>query len=296
MPGPGDAVASLEVRADLVSLLYGVRVTNQAGKAELFLRLHQGETPLLLSNPWDVGTAKLLASLGFRALATTSSGHAATLGRLDGGVSRDEALGHAAAIVGATDLPVSADLENCFADDPDDVAATVRLAMDAGLAGCSVEDYTGNDDHPIYEPAHAADRVAAAAEAAHSGSVRLVLTARSENYLHNRPDLSDTIARLQAFQAAGADVLYAPGVTEAADIQRIVESVDLPVNVLALPGVPPVAELAELGVARVSVGGGLSLVGLGAVAKAAGELLHAGTYSYWDQAREGIAARDTAFE
>jgi len=271
-------------------------VTNQAVKAEQFLRLHHGETPLLLPNPWDVGTAKLLASLGFSALATTSSGHAATLGRLDGGVSRDEALGHAAAIVGATDLPVSADLENCFADNPGDVAETVSLAIDAGLAGCSVEDYTGNDDDPIYEPAHAADRVAAAAEAAHSDSVRLVLTARSENYLHNRPDLDDTIARLQAFQAAGADVLYAPGIIDSADIRRIVESVDLPINVLALPGVPSIAELAELGVARVSVGGGLNLVGLGAVAKAAGELLHEGTYSYWDQAREGIAARDTAFE
>lgn len=275
---------------------YGVTVTNQAVKAEQFLRLHHGETPLLLPNPWDEGTAKLFFALGFRALATTSSGHAATLGRLDGGVTRDEALGHAAAIVAATDLPVSADLENCFADDPAGVADTVRLAMDTGVAGCSVEDYTGSDDHPIYELAHAADRVAAAAEAAHSKPVRLVLTARSENYLHNRPDLSDTVARLQAFQAAGADVLYAPGVIEAADIRRIVESVDLPVNVLALPGVPSVAELAELGVARVSVGGGLNLVGLGAVVKAARELLQAGTYSYWDQAQEGIAVRSTAFE
>lgn len=270
-------------------------MTNQAVKAEQFLRLHHGETPLLLPNPWDVGTAKLLASLGFRALATTSSGHAATLGRLDGSVTRDEALDHAAVIVAATDLPVSADLENGFADDPRAVAETVLLAKKTGLAGCSVEDYTGSDDHPIYEQAHATDRVAAAAEAAHSNPVRLVLTARSENYLHNRPDLSDTIARLQAFQTAGADVLYAPGVTEAADIRRIVESVDLPVNVLALPGVPSIAELTELGVARVSVGGGLSLVGLGAVAKAARELLDAGTYSYWDQAQEGIAARNAAF-
>jgi len=174
-----------------------VTVTTQAVKAEQFLRLHHGETPLLLANPWDAGTAKLFFSLGFRALATTSSGHAATLGRLDGGVTRDEALSHAAAIVAATDLPVSADLENCFADDPTGVADTVRLAMDTGLAGCSVEDYTGRDDHPIYELAHAADRVAAAAEAAHSKPVRLVLTARSENYLHNRPDLSDGIAEIR---------------------------------------------------------------------------------------------------
>ncbi len=271
-------------------------MTNQAVKAEQFLELHHGATPLLLPNPWDVGTAKLLASLGFRALATTSSGHAATLGRLDGDVTRDEALDHAAVIVAATELPVSADLENCFGDDPHDVAETVRLAVEAGLAGCSIEDYTGSDDHPIYEQAHAADRVAAAAEAAHSDPVHLVLTARSENYLHNRPDLSETIARLQAFQTAGADVLYAPGVTEAADIRLIVESVDLPVNVLALPGVPSVTELTELGVARVSVGGGLNLVGLGAVAQAARELLEEGTYNYWNQAQQGIAARNAAFD
>ena len=269
---------------------------SQAAKAERFLQLHRGETPLLLPNPWDAGTAKLFASLGFSALATTSSGHAATLGRVDGRVTRAEALDHATAIVAATDLPVSADLENCFSDDPAGVADTVRLAVSAGLVGCSVEDYSGDDDHPIYESDHAADRVAAAAEAAHSGPVRLVLTARSENYLHQRTDLGDTISRLQAFQEAGADVLYAPGVTEAGDLRTIVESVDLPVNVLALPGVPPVAELAEIGVARISVGGGFNLVGLGAVAKAALELLDEGTYGYWEQAKAGAKARNTAFD
>ena len=144
-------------------------------------------------------------------MATTSSGHAATLGRLDGALTHTEALDHAAIIVAATDLPVSADLENCFADDPEGVANTVRLAKETGLAGCSIEDYTGNSDDPIYEASHAAERVAAAAEAAHSGSVRLVLTARAENHLHGRDDLADTIHRLQSFQAAGADVLYAPG-------------------------------------------------------------------------------------
>ena len=269
---------------------------SQAAKAERFLQLHRGETPLLLPNPWDAGTAKLFASLGFSALATTSSGHAATLGRVDGRVTRAEALDHATAIVAATDLPVSADLENCFSDDPAGVADTVRLAVSAGLVGCSVEDYSGDDDHPIYESDHAADRVAAAAEAAHSGPVRLVLTARSENYLHQRTDLGDTISRLQAFQEAGADVLYAPGVTEAGDLRTIVESVDLPVNVLALPGVPPVAELAEIGVARISVGGGFNLVGLGAVANAALELLDEGTYGYWEQATAGAAARNAAFD
>lgn len=271
-------------------------MTDPASKAQRFLELHHGDSPLLLPNPWDVGSARLFASIGFQALATTSSGHAATLGRLDGGVTRDEALAHAATIVDATDLPVSADLENCFADDPAGVAETVRLAVAAGLAGCSVEDHTGNADDPIYPPDLAAERVAVAAEAAHAGPVRLVLTARSENFLHGRPDLEDTISRLQAFQEAGADVLYAPGLTDAADIRRVVEAVDLPVNVLALPTVPPVGVLAELGVKRISVGSGFSLVGIGAVAAAARELLEAGTYGFWTQATAGVAARDAAFD
>src|SRR5215208_6354097 len=183
-----------------------------------FLGLHHESTPLLLPNPWDVGSAKLLASLGFRALATTSSGFAATLGRVDGSVTREEALAHGAAIAAATALPVSADLENLFADDPEGVAQTVRLAIDAGLAGCSIEDYSGRDDDPIYDSAAAAERVAAAAEAAHSGPRPFVLTARSENFLHGRRDLDDTIARLQAYQEAGADVLYAPGLRSIGDI------------------------------------------------------------------------------
>jgi 2-methylisocitrate lyase-like PEP mutase family enzyme len=269
---------------------------DQASRAQRFLELHHADSPLLLPNPWDVGSAKLFANLGFQALATTSSGHAATLGRLDGGVTRDEALGHAAAIVAATDLPVSADLENCFADEPAGVAETVQLAVAAGLAGCSVEDYTGAADDPIYASDVAAERVAAAAEAAHSGPVRLVLTARCENFLHGWADLDDTIARLQAFEEAGADVLYAPGLTEAEDIRRVVVSVDLPVNVLALPTTPPVAVLAELGVKRISVGSGFNLVGIGAVAAAGRELLESGTYGFWGQASEGAAARDAAFD
>ena len=156
-------------------------MTTQTEKARQFLDLHRPGQPLLLPNPWDQGSAKLLASLGFRALATTSSGFAATLGRLDGRVSRDEALAHAAAIVAATDLPVSADLENCFADEPEGVALTVTLAAETGLAGCSVEDFTGNEAEPIYDVALAAERVAAAAEAAHAGPAGLVLTARAEN-------------------------------------------------------------------------------------------------------------------
>jgi 2-methylisocitrate lyase-like PEP mutase family enzyme len=197
--------------------------------------------------------------------------------------------------VGATALPVSADLENGFADDPEGVAQTMRLAIDAGLAGCSVEDFTGREDEPIYPLELAAERVAAAAEAAHAGAGRLALTARSENYLHGRRDLADTIARLQAFQEAGADVLYAPGLQAGEDIRSVVESVDLPVNVLAVPGAPPVAALAELGVRRVSVGGAFAYVAMGALVGAARELLEEGTYGFWEAAGPGIKAAKSAF-
>ena len=201
-------------------------MSTQTLRADRFLALHRPGRPLLLPNPWDPGTARILASLGFEALATTSSGHAATSGRLDGSVTREEAIAHAAAIVEATELPVSADLENCFADDLDGVAQTIRLALAAGLAGCSIEDHTRRDDAPIYDLPRAVERVAAAAEVAHGGAVHLVLTARAENYLHGRPDLADTIARLQAYQEAGADVLYAPGLSSLEDIRQLVSSVD----------------------------------------------------------------------
>src|ERR1051326_1467058 len=173
-------------------------MTTQADQAQRFLALHRAGEPLLMPNPWDLGSAGLLAPLGFEALATTSSGFAATLGRNDGAVSRDEAIVHAAVIVAATDLPVSADLENGFADAPEKVAETMRMSIEVGLAGASVEDFTGRADDPIYDIGLAAERIAAAAEAAHGGPGRLVLTARAENYLHGRPDLADTIARLQA--------------------------------------------------------------------------------------------------
>jgi 2-methylisocitrate lyase-like PEP mutase family enzyme len=270
-------------------------VSTQATKTETFLALHHGNGPLLLPNPWDVGSAKILASLGFLALATTSSGHAMTLGRLDGLVTRDEALAHAASIVSATSLPVSADLERCFADDPAGVAETVALAKEAGLAGCSIEDATGVPDKPIYDAGLAADRVRAAAESAHRSKPRLVLTARAENYLHGRPDLADTIARLQAFQEAGADVLYAPGLTRLADIRQVVAEVDRPVNVLAFAGGPPVAELAQVGVRRISVGGAFAFAAAGALVAAARELLDQGTYSYLDAARSGRATVSAAF-
>ena len=264
----------------------------QPGLARRFLDLHHGDGPLLLPNPWDIGSAALLASLGFEALATTSSGYAATLGRLDGSVTREEAIAHSAAIAGATDLPVNGDLENGFADDPEGVAQTVRLAVDAGLAGCSVEDFTGRDDDPIYELGAAAERIAAAAEAAGDD---LVLTARSENYLHGRPDLADTIARLQAYQEAGAHVLYAPALRQIEDIRSVVASVDRPVNVLALPGAPTVSELAEAGVSRVSVGGGFAFAALGALVAAGRELLDEGTYGFWDSAKTGTKAARAAF-
>jgi 2-methylisocitrate lyase-like PEP mutase family enzyme len=248
-----------------------------------------------MPNPWDAGAARLLASLGFEALATTSSGFAATLGRLDGSVTADEALAHAATIVAATDVPISADLENGFADDPEGVADTIRGALAAGLAGCSVEDFTGRRDDPIYEAGHAAERVRAAAEAAHAGPVHLVLTARAENLLHGRNDLDDTIARLQSFQEAGADVLYAPGLQTADDIRRVVTAVDRPVNVLARAGAPTIGELAEIGVGRVSVGGSFLWVALGAVVDAARELREDGTYGFLATARTGTTAAKSAF-
>ncbi len=258
--------------------------------AAAFRALHVPGRPLLMPNPWDVGSARLLATMGFAALATTSSGYAATLGRLDGGITRDEALGHAEELVAAVGVPVSADLENGFGDDPGEVAATVTAAAATGLAGCSIEDWSGSE---FYDRALAVDRIAAAVEAARDSG--LVLTARAENYIRGNTDLDDTIARLQAFQEAGADVLFAPGIADLADIRRVVEAVDRPVNVLALPGVPSVVDLAGAGVARVSVGGAFNNVATAAVVHAARELLDSGTYGYLTQAAEGRAAAGEAF-
>jgi 2-methylisocitrate lyase-like PEP mutase family enzyme len=252
-------------------------------RTETFRALHVPGEPFVMVNAWDAGSARLFAAVGAAAIATTSSGFAATLGRLDGGVSRDEALTHAAALVAAVDVPVSADLENGFADDPDGVAATVRAAVDAGLAGCSVEDFTGDLDRGIYDLGLARERVAAAVDAADG---RLVLTARAENLIRGRADLPDTIARLQAYAEAGADVLFAPGVTSLGDIRAVVDSVDRPVNVLAMPGCPPVPALADAGVARVSVGGAIAWCALAAAADAVRELLDDGTYGYWDAVAE----------
>jgi 2-methylisocitrate lyase-like PEP mutase family enzyme len=257
--------------------------TTLEGKAGRFLALHHGDQPLLQPNAWDIGSAKVLVTLGFEALATTSSGFAAALGRLDGGVTRDEALEHSAQLARAVDVPVAADTEDCYAADPAGVAETVRMACATGLAGCSIEDSTRDPDNPIYELGLAAERVAAAAEAAHSGPEQLVLTARAENHLHGVQDLADTIARLQAYQEAGADVLFTPGSHSLDDLTSIIASIDRPLNVLAFPDMPSVAELGAIGVARISVGGAFTYAAYGGLIAAATELRDQGTYGYWDQ-------------
>jgi 2-methylisocitrate lyase-like PEP mutase family enzyme len=263
--------------------------------AARFRELHRPGEPLLLPNPWDVGSARLLASLGFAALATTSSGYAATLGRLDGSVTAEEALEHAAAIVSATDLPVSADLENGFADSAEGVAETARGAVAAGLAGFSIEDFSGNPADPIYETGRAAEHVQAAAEVAHAGPAHVVLTARAENHLHGRNDLADTIERLQAYQEAGADVVYAPGPTSAEELRAIISSVDRPVNVLVRPGSPSVDELAQLGASRISVGGAFAFAAIDGLVRAAVELRDEGTYGYAERSGAGARAAREAF-
>lgn len=264
------------------------------GKAGWFLDLHRAAKPLLQPNAWDVGSARLLEWLGFEALATTSSGFALTLGRLDGSVSRDEALEHCRSLASSVRVPVAADTENGFADDPEDVAETVALACETGLAGCSIEDYARSRDM-IYEIALARERVGAAAEAAHRGPVQLVLTARAENHIHGRHDLADTIARLQAYEEAGADVLFAPGLNKLEDIRSVVSSVGLPVNVLAVPGCPPVSELASVGVARVSVGGAFAMTALARAIDVAKELKEKGTFGYLEQAAPARAVVADAF-
>ncbi|MGP9616113.1 isocitrate lyase/PEP mutase family protein [Arthrobacter sp. AOP36-A1-22] len=257
------------------------------GPAARFLALHHGPTPLLLPNAWDTGSARLFASMGFLALATTSSGYAASRGRLDGGLTREETLKNAAELVQATELPVSADLENGFADQAAAVGRTYDLALQTGLAGASIEDSTGDPDSPIHGIEAATERVAAAAEACHRGPAPMVLTGRAENFLHGRPDLADTIHRLQAYQEAGADVLYAPGLTRLEDIRSVVESVDRPLNVLATAGTPPVSALSRVGVGRVSVGGAFAFAALEATAAAAREFLDEGTSGYTSQSKTG---------
>jgi 2-methylisocitrate lyase-like PEP mutase family enzyme len=258
----------------------------QAEKAETFRGLHHRDHAFIIPNPWDVGTARLLETLGFEALATTSAGFAFSIGTPDGAVGREQMLVHAAQIAAATDLPVSADLENCYADDPQGAADTVRLAAKAGLAGCSVEDVPEGRGRGPYELSLAAERVRAAAEAAHSMPFPFTLTARAENYIIGRPDLRDTIARLQAFQEAGADVLYAPGLKTREEIVAVVRSVDRPVNVImGLQGVQlNLDELSEMGVKRISVGSALSRAALSTFYRAALQMKEHKTFTFAEDA------------
>ena len=266
-------------------------------QAARFKALHEGPEPLLIPNAWDGGSAKLLASMGFKAIATTSSGFAASIGRLDGTAVDDEALTNATAIVkGAGEVPVSADLEHGFGDEPSTVKMTIMNALSVGLSGGSIEDWSGGPGGRIYDQKLAAERIAAAASMAHRGPVMLVLTARAENHIRGVDDLGDTIARLQAYQEAGADVLYAPGLTKLEDIRSLVASVDRPVNVLALPNGPTVAELAEAGVRRISVGGAFAFAAYGALVESARELLDKGTYGFWDLTKIGRQAVAEAFK
>jgi 2-methylisocitrate lyase-like PEP mutase family enzyme len=239
----------------------------------------------------------VLAHLGFEALATTSAGYAFTLGRRDGTLGREPTLAYAAAVALATDLPVSADLENGFGDVPETVAATIRLAADVGVVGGSIEDSTGRADSPIYEIEHAMERIRGAVGAARALPFRFTLTARAENYLYGRADIHDTIRRLQAYQQAGADVLYAPGLTSKEDITAVVSSVDRPVNVLmGLPGVRlSLAELSAVGVKRISVGSGLCRAALGAFLRAAHEMSDSGTFTFADEALGSISTLSSIF-
>jgi 2-methylisocitrate lyase-like PEP mutase family enzyme len=264
---------------------------SQTEKAKNFQALHQREGAFIIPNPYDAGTARLLAHLGFEALATTSAGCAFSLGQRDYTLTRDQVLSHAVEIVAATDLPVSADLEGGFGDDPEAVAETFRLAVATGLAGGSIEDSTGRFDNPIYEHELAVERVRAAAEVTKALPFPFMLTARCESYLVGKTDLKDTIARLQAYQEAGANVLYAPGLRTKEDIGAVVSSVDRPVNILmGLQGVHfSLAELSEIGVKRVSVGSALSRAALGEFLRAAREMKEFGTFNF---AEEAVSYRD----
>ena len=272
----------------------------QADKAKTFQALHARAGAFVIPNPWDAGTARILSKLGFEALTTTSAGLAFVLGRRDGdgSVTRDDALANAKAIVDATDLPVAADLENGYGDAPEAAAETIRLAASVGLVGASIEDATGDPHRPIYELAHAVERVAAAAETARTLPFPFMFVARAENFLHGKPDLDDTIRRLQAFEAAGADVLYAPGLTKAEHIRAVCASVSNPVNVImGLKGAAfSVADLVALGVKRISVGSALSRAALGAFVRAAREIHEQGTFTFADRALPFADANDLVSE
>lgn len=254
-------------------------------KGQTFRALHQGPGAFVIPNPWDIGTAKLLATLGFKALATTSAGYAFSRGLPDGGVAFEAMIHHCRELVGATDLPVSADLEKGKGDSPESAEETIFAADAAGLAGCSIEDYSGDPENPIYEFGLAVERVAAAADAARSLRHDFVFTARAENFLHDRPDLDDTIKRLQAFEKAGADVLYAPGITDLDTVATICKSVSKPVNVLAIADFT-VDGLSNAGARRISLGSKLTTFAFGMLQTASREMLDEGTFGF---ARAGFS-------
>lgn len=268
-------------------------MTTQKEKAERFKALHEREGAFVIPNPWDAGSARMLAGLGFEALATTSAGFANSLGRLDGQVTRDEAVEHCRSLCAAVNLPISADLENCFADEPKEAAATIILGAQAGLVGGSIEDYSGDSSKPIYDFNLAVERVHAAAEAAHSLDFRFTLTARAENLLRGVNDLDDTIRRLQAFESAGADVLYAPGLKTLEEVRLVAGALDKPVNVLGpMLGRVTVAELADAGAKRISLGGALARAAVTALMRAGSEMREQGSFGWAsDLASTGEVAR-----
>jgi len=250
-------------------------MTTQSDKAAAFQALHEGD-PFVIPNPWDSGSARVLEALGFKALATTSSGFAFTLGRLDGGATLDDVVAHVEALARATELPISVDLENGYDAAPEAAAHAITRVAEAGAVGGSIEDY--DPSGRLYEPGEAAERVAAAAEAARNAGFPFTLTARAENHIRGNPDLADTIARLQAYEAAGADVLYAPGLRTTSEIREVCDAVSRPVNVLALGGLS-LAEIAAAGGQRISVGGGLAWVAVSAFADAARAMRESGDFS-----------------
>ena len=265
----------------------------QAEKARSFRALHERPGIFIVPNAWDADTAKLFASLGFEALATTSLGFASSRGRVDGtlSIAREELIANCREIASATELPVNADLENGYADDPDEAATIIRLAADAGIVGGSIEDATGDAAKPIYDFDLAVERVAAAARAAHSLPFPFILTARAENYLHGRPDLDDTIHRLQAFAVAGADVLYAPGLRDLETIRQVAAAVPKPLNVVMSAADPDITaqQLADVGVKRISVGGALARLAFAAVREAAVAMRDAGSFRW---VRDTLPSKD----
>src|SRR5262249_5491846 len=257
----------------------------QNEKAARFRALHDGPGAFVIPNPWDIGSARLLAGLGFQALATSSAASACALGRRDGGLTRDEALAHARLIVDATDCPVSADLETGFGDTPEVVAETIRLAAEVGLVGCSIEDSTGHPDCPLYDFGLAVERIAAAAQAARSLGFPFVLTARAHNFLYPAPSLDDTIGRLQAFEKAGADVLFAPGLPDLAAVTAVCAAVSKPVNFMAgITGKSfSVGELAAAGVRRISLATSLYRAAMTGLLDAAYQLRDTGQFGFLDR-------------